>query len=105
MNYLIQGNRFGVILIWLFNSFHFILSPFFSFIFSLQEEGISSTAITGTSEEIISSDKLNPFLTESDDSKLMSVLKNLIYNKPERHFFDINEKSYIKKRFMNTTGG
>lgn len=48
---------------------------------------------------------LNPFLTESDDSKLMSVLKNLIYNKPERHFFDINKKSYIKKRFMNTTGG
>ena len=48
---------------------------------------------------------LNPFLNESDDSKLMSVLKNLIYNKPERHFFDINEKSYIKKRFMNTTGG
>ena len=48
---------------------------------------------------------LNPFLNEQDDKKLIKILQKLIYTKPEKHFFNINEKSYIKKRYMNTTGG
>ena len=48
---------------------------------------------------------LNPFLNSSDNRKLLSILKNVIYKKPEKHYFNIEDKSYIKKRFMNTTGG
>ena len=48
---------------------------------------------------------LNPFLNEQNDKKLIKTLQKIIYTKPEKHFFNINEKSYIKKRFMNTTGG
>ena len=48
---------------------------------------------------------LNPFLKEGKNQELLSILKNVIYTKPEKHYFRIDEKSYIKKRFMNTTGG
>ncbi len=48
---------------------------------------------------------LNPFLKVEKNQELLSTLENVIYNKPEKHYFQINEKSYIKKRFMNTTGG
>ena len=48
---------------------------------------------------------LKPFLTPDRNEVLLSKLKSVIFKKPERHFFKINEKSYIKKRFMNTTGG
>lgn len=48
---------------------------------------------------------LNPILETGTEYKLIKVLKDVIFNKPEKHYFNINEKSYIKKRFMNTTGG
>ena len=48
---------------------------------------------------------LNPILETNKEYKLLEVLKNVIFNKPEKHNFNIDEKSYIKKRFMNTTGG
>ena len=48
---------------------------------------------------------LNPFLKSGKNKELSEVLQNVIYNKPERHFFGVDDKSYIKKRFMNTTGG
>ena len=48
---------------------------------------------------------LNPILEKQTEDKLLEELKNVIFKKPEKHFFNINEKSYIKKRFMNTTGG
>ncbi|MBD23111.1 MAG: GTP 3',8-cyclase MoaA [Alphaproteobacteria bacterium] len=39
------------------------------------------------------------------DSEIIEIIKNSIYHKPEKHFFDIKEKSYVQDRFMNTTGG
>ncbi len=48
---------------------------------------------------------LNPILETGTEFKLINVLKDVIFNKPEKHHFNINKKSYIKKRFMNTTGG
>ncbi len=48
---------------------------------------------------------LNPFLDSNSNKKLLNVLKNVIYKKPERHYFNIENEGYIKKRFMNTTGG
>jgi len=48
---------------------------------------------------------LNPILETGTEYKLINVLKDVIFNKPEKHHFNINKKSYIKKRFMNTTGG
>ncbi len=48
---------------------------------------------------------LKPFISNKNDFELFKMIKNSIQKKPEKHFFKINEKSYIKKRFMNTTGG
>jgi cyclic pyranopterin phosphate synthase len=48
---------------------------------------------------------LNPYLEEGKQQELLETLKNVIYKKPEKHHFKIEEKSYIKKRYMNTTGG
>ena len=39
------------------------------------------------------------------DSEIIEIIKNSIYHKPEKHFFDIKEKAYVQDRFMNTTGG
>ncbi len=48
---------------------------------------------------------LKPYIYKKNDLELFKVIKNSIHTKPERHFFKINEKEYIKERFMNTTGG
>ena len=48
---------------------------------------------------------LNPILETNSEHKLLEVLKKVIFNKPEKHYFSIHQKSYIQKRFMNTTGG
>ena len=48
---------------------------------------------------------LKPFLRSGKSKELFNTLGSVIYKKPEKHFFNINEKSYIKKRYMNTTGG
>lgn len=48
---------------------------------------------------------LKPFLETSKNNKLLDILESVIFRKPEKHFFEINKKNYIKKRFMNTTGG
>ncbi len=48
---------------------------------------------------------LNPYLKSEKNRQLLDTLRNVIYRKPEKHYFKIEEKSYIKKRFMNTTGG
>ncbi len=48
---------------------------------------------------------LNKYLDENNTEMLSNVIKKVIYKKPERHYFKINEKSYIKDRFMNSTGG
>ena len=39
------------------------------------------------------------------DSEIMKIIQNSIYNKPEKHFFNIKDKAYVQDRFMNTTGG
>lgn len=51
------------------------------------------------------SKNLNKYLEEGMESDLESILSKIIFNKPEKHYFDISQKSYIEKRFMNTTGG
>ena len=51
------------------------------------------------------SEDLVPFLGTDQEIQLKKILSNVIFNKPEKHYFDINKKSYIKERFMNTTGG
>ena len=33
----------------------------------------------------------------------MKIIQNSIYNKPEKHFFNIKDKAYVQDRFMNTT--
>ena len=48
---------------------------------------------------------LVPYLEAGQEIQLRKILSNVIFNKPEKHYFDINKKSYIKERFMNTTGG
>ena len=37
--------------------------------------------------------------------KLFSIINDIIYNKPEKHLFSVDDKTYINSRFMNTTGG
>ncbi len=39
------------------------------------------------------------------DNELSKKIKNIIFNKPERHFFSVDDKTYINNRYMNTTGG
>ena len=51
------------------------------------------------------SENLVPYLESGQEDQLRKILSNIIFNKPEKHYFDINKKSYIKERFMNTTGG
>lgn len=51
------------------------------------------------------SEDLVPFLGTDQEIQLKKILSNVIFNKPEKHYFDVNKKSYIKERFMNTTGG
>ena len=51
------------------------------------------------------SQDLVPHLGEGKQDYLRKVLSDVIFNKPEKHYFDINRKSYIKERFMNMTGG
>ena len=48
---------------------------------------------------------LNPILKTGKVEALENILRDVIYNKPEKHYFSVDDKSYIKKRFMNTTGG
>ena len=48
---------------------------------------------------------LKPYLSNKNEFALKRVIMNSIFKKPEKHFFKINEKGYIKERFMNTTGG
>jgi len=51
------------------------------------------------------SEDLVPYLGSDQEIQLEKILSNVIFNKPEKHYFDVNKKSYIKERFMNTTGG
>ena len=48
---------------------------------------------------------LAPYLESGQEIQLRKILSNVIFNKPEKHYFNINKESYIKERFMNTTGG
>ena len=48
---------------------------------------------------------LVPYLEAGQEIQLRKILYNVIFNKPEKHYFNINKESYIKERFMNTTGG
>ena len=47
---------------------------------------------------------LKKFL-HKDEKKLFSIISDIIYNKPEKHLFSVNDETYINSRFMNTTGG
>ena len=47
---------------------------------------------------------LKKFLYE-DEKKLLSIISDIIYNKPEKHLFSVDDETYINSRFMNTTGG
>ena len=40
-----------------------------------------------------------------DDNKLSEKIRRVIFNKPEKHFFTADDKTYINNRYMNTTGG
>ena len=40
-----------------------------------------------------------------DDNKLSQKIRRIIFNKPEKHFFTVDDKTYITNRYMNTTGG
>ena len=40
-----------------------------------------------------------------DDNELSKKIRNIVFNKPERHFFSIDDQTYINNRYMNTTGG
>lgn len=51
------------------------------------------------------SEDLVPYLRTGQEIQLKKILSNVIFNKPEKHYFDVNKRSYIKERFMNTTGG
>ena len=42
---------------------------------------------------------------KTTDSEIIKIIRNSIYHKPEKHFFNIKEKAYVQDRFMNTTGG
>ena len=52
-----------------------------------------------------SSTDLKPFLRNKSTKSLEEILKTTIYDKPEKHFFKINDDKSPIKRFMNTTGG
>ena len=47
---------------------------------------------------------IKPYLNENRIEELENMLKKRIYEKPEKHFFKIEESSSVN-RFMNTTGG
>tara|TARA_A100001011_G_scaffold385570_1_gene459787 strand:+ start:163 stop:1059 length:897 start_codon:yes stop_codon:yes gene_type:complete len=40
-----------------------------------------------------------------DDNEISQKIKNIIFNKPEKHLFSVDDKTYINNRYMNTTGG
>ena len=40
-----------------------------------------------------------------DDKKLSEKIRHIVFNKPEKHFFTVDDKTYINNRYMNTTGG
>ena len=40
-----------------------------------------------------------------DDNKLSEKIRHIVFNKPEKHFFTVDDKTYINNRYMNTTGG
>jgi len=42
---------------------------------------------------------------DKGDVELNNIVKEVIFNKPEKHSFSIKEKGYINNRFMNSTGG
>lgn len=48
---------------------------------------------------------LKPFLKNYNKENLYEEIKKAIYNKPEKHFFDINNQKPSVERFMNLTGG
>ena len=47
---------------------------------------------------------LKPYLKNKKFNSLKEIIKETIFNKPEKHFFKIEDKSSFG-RFMNTTGG
>ncbi len=47
---------------------------------------------------------LKPFLNKKNSDSLTNIIKETIFNKPEKHYFSIDSKSSVS-RFMNTTGG
>ena len=51
-----------------------------------------------------SSFDIKPYLSKNKIKDLENMLIKGIYEKPERHFFNINDYSSVS-RFMNTTGG
>ena len=48
---------------------------------------------------------LKPFLKNKSTEALYKSIKKAIYNKPEKHFFDINDSKPAVERYMNLTGG
>jgi len=48
---------------------------------------------------------LKPYLEKHNIKSLIRILEKIIFNKPEKHHFKINEKKSDISRFMNTTGG
>lgn len=48
---------------------------------------------------------LKPFLKKKTFKALSESIKKAIYNKPEKHFFDINNSKPAVERYMNLTGG
>jgi molybdenum cofactor biosynthesis enzyme MoaA len=48
---------------------------------------------------------LKPFLKNKSSEALSESIKKAIYNKPEKHFFDINDSKPAVERYMNLTGG
>lgn len=48
---------------------------------------------------------MKKYLDSSKNRVLLSKVKKMIFNKPEKHFFKINDSKTPLKRFMNHTGG
>ncbi len=48
---------------------------------------------------------LKPLLKDYNKENLYEEIRKAIYNKPEKHFFDINNQKPSVERFMNLTGG
>ena len=60
---------------------------------------------------------MQPYLLKEEELKELSIKipkwnisskyiqRDIIFNKPERHFFSVDDKTYIDNRYMNTTGG